>query len=227
MRSSAFKCLAVETSTQLYSVAACNGDSIATRESLLDRDRSRNIFHWAMEVLAELELELEDLDVLAFGCGPGGFTGLRVAAAMMQGLGRGAGLPLCSISSLAALAQTAAQDLEQSPLVASCLDARMGQVYAGLYAVTPDYLQTELNDCLLHPAELALPGEPAVIAAGPGWSAYPEMRERLAAQISGYHPELLPLASSLLPLAKYEFQAGRGMDAAQAQPNYLRNKVTA
>ncbi len=226
MMPSPFKCLAVETSTEGYSVAACKGDVVATRESLNDRDRSRDIFYWAIEVLAELELALEELDILAFGRGPGGFAGLRVAAAMVQGLGRGADLPVCSVSSLAGLAQAAAAASEQDVLVASCLDARMGQIYAGLYMVGTDDIREELADRLLFPHELSLREDAAVVAAGPGWSAHPDLQARLAAQIVSYQPRLLPQAASLLPLAKYELRAGRSIDAAQARPNYLRNQVT-
>lgn len=221
-----FTGLAIETSTEVCSIAVCRDGRIMQRDYSGLADRSRSIYAWLGELLEGNELRLADLDAIAFGQGPGAFTGLRVAAAVAQGLGRGAGLPIVPVSSLQALAFGAAMNSSASLTVAAALDARMGEVYLGVYRLQDNELDTLLADCLAKPEQLELPGEAAMLAAGPGWLAQPSMTRRLATRITGVNGDLRPQAASLLQLAEPLLRAGKGLDAAEAVPNYLRNRVT-
>lgn len=221
-----FTALAIETSTEVCSIGICRDGQIMQRDYSGLADRSRSIYAWLGELLAGNALQLSDLDAIAFGQGPGAFTGLRVAAAVAQGLGRGAGLPVVPVSSLQALALSAAADSPASLTVAAALDARMDEVYLGVFRVQNNELETLLADCLAKPDAVELPGEAAMLAAGPGWLAQPSMTRRLAKRISCVNGDLRPQAGALLQLAEPLLRAGKGLDAAAAVPNYLRNRVT-
>jgi tRNA threonylcarbamoyladenosine biosynthesis protein TsaB len=221
-----FTGLAIETSTEVCSIAVCRDGRIMQRDYSGLADRSRSIYAWLGELLEVNELRLADLDAIAFGQGPGAFTGLRIAAAVAQGLGRGAGLPIIPVSSLQALALSAAANSSASLTVAAALDARMDEIYLGIYRLQNNELETLLADCLAKPDEVELPGGAALLAAGPGWLAQPSMSRRLARRITAVNGDLRPQAGALLQLAEPLLRAGKGLDAAAAVPNYLRNRVT-
>jgi tRNA threonylcarbamoyladenosine biosynthesis protein TsaB len=168
------------------------------------------VFEWARELLDESSVSLDQLDCIAFGAGPGSFTGVRVAVALAQGLGYARGLPLCPVSTLAALAAGACR-LTAADAVACCLDAHMGEVYVGAYRRDADTGVTALApDVLAEPDAVSLPGDGVYLGAGPGWLAYPELAGRLRGRFTGMEPDLLPSA---------------GVQPAEAQPNYLRHRV--
>ena len=225
MTGHAFRALAVEASTEHFSVAVCDGPAFFERAVAGPGEPSRQVYAWVAEVLDEAGLRLADLDCIAFGRGPGAFTGLRVAAAVAQGLGRGAGLPVCGISSLQALAQAASSDQPAGTLVAACLDARMGEVYAGLYLPAVQGIDVVMADCLADPDSMELPGEAHFLAIGPGWAAYPALQRRFADRTIKVDDSARPQASSVLRLAQFAFGQGLAGDPAAAVPNYLRNRV--
>lgn len=220
-----FRCVAVETSTEVCSIAACAGGVVARRAEREGPDRSRLIYRRIREVLDELELELSALDCIAFGCGPGSFTGLRVGAAVAQALGFGAALPVCRISSLAVLARGGARR-SGVEAVAPCLDARMGEIYAAAYRQTAQGLQLMLPERVCAPEALELPGDTLFLPVGPGWLAYPQLAERLAPRLLDADPAGFPDAVDLLGLAGAAFAAGEVVGPAEALPNYLRDRVT-
>ena len=219
-----FNCLAVETSTAVYSLAACCADHRAELELAATAEPSRDIFLKIRELLESLELESARLDCIAFGCGPGAFTGLRIGASVAQSLAFGLGLPVCRISSLAALAF--AVEVEHPALIAVCTDARMGEVYSGLYKRAGDEVRPVLPDRLLAPDELELPGDSRVVAVGSGWGAHPELQQRFSSRMIACDPEARPEASAVMALAAIDFAAGRHISAFDALPNYLRDRVT-
>ena len=224
--SAPFSCLAIETATELPSLALLRGDTLSVREARGMRAPSRAVFEWVRELLEETSTSLSDLDCIAFGAGPGSFTGVRVAVALAQGLGYARGLPLCPVSTLAALA---AGTLRQTvaDAVACCLDARMGEVYFGVYLRdTEEGVRGLAADALLNPDAVSLPEEGAFLAVGPGWTAHPQLVARLRARLIDVLPEQLPSAADAARLARPRFLAGRVVLPAEALPNYLRDRVT-
>lgn len=220
-----FSCLAVETSTAAPSLALLHGGLLIQRTEPGLRLPSRVIYEWLQDLLAEARCGVQDLDCIAFGAGPGSFTGTRIAVAMAQGLGYATGRPLCQVSSLAAMAAGVMRDAAADH-VACCLDARLGEVYVGLYhrgdggavrAVAPD--------ALLAPDEVELPGDAGWVVAGSGPGAFPELKRRLGGRIVQYLPDALPDAGDVALLAQHQFMEGDVVGAAHAAPNYLRVHV--
>jgi tRNA threonylcarbamoyladenosine biosynthesis protein TsaB len=225
MPSAPFACLAIETATDLPSLALLHGDSLVVRESPGLRAPSRSVFEWVRELLHESSVSLDELDCIAFGSGPGSFTGVRVAVAVAQGLGYAASLPLCPVSTLAALAALGFRHTT-ADTVACCLDAHMGEVYVGVYGRDAGDGVRELGpDVLEVPDSVSLPGGATCFAAGPGWAAYPQLADRLRGRLGGIAPDLLPSAADVARLARSRFLAGRIVQPAEAQPNYLRHQV--
>ncbi|TDJ47185.1 MAG: tRNA (adenosine(37)-N6)-threonylcarbamoyltransferase complex dimerization subunit type 1 TsaB [Gammaproteobacteria bacterium] len=221
-----FSCLAIETSQPGCSVAATAGGRVATRDFAAPGEQSRRVYECVREVLDELGQTLAALNCIAFGCGPGGFTGLRIGAAVSQSLAYGAGLPVCRISSLAVLAAGAVRE-SGADVVAACLDARMGEAYVGIYARDVDTgLRMLLADRLVAPASFVLPDGIVALAAGGGWAVFPELLENNAGAVIDTDTARLPGAGALLELAAIEFRAGRVVSPEEALPNYIRDKVT-
>lgn len=220
-----FSVLAIDTSTDVCSLALGRGRRHWAREYTGLADRTRGIFGWIDELLDAAGLDLAALDVIACGAGPGAFTGLRVATAVAQGLGRAAKLPVCPVSSLESLALAAARAADFRGPVAACLDARMDQVYIGVYEVSASGSDELLPDALLSPAAVDLRTGP-LLPAGPGWLAYPELVARLPAESLAVAAEHRPSAVAMLEIASRRFEQGQCVDAAGATPNYLRDRVT-
>lgn len=225
----AFACLAIETSTQVSSIAACAGGRVARAEYGAPGEQSRQVYACVRDVLREIGAQLGDLDCVAFGCGPGGFTGLRVGAAVAQALSFGAALPVCRVSSLAVLAFGAMRE-HDAKRVAACVDARMGEAYLGVWRHGPGGLVAELDDRLVRPGEFRLTevgiAERGLFAAGPGWAVHESLLSVSESRLSGVDIAAAPQAERLLSLAEAGFRAGRTVAPHQAVPNYVRDKVT-
>ena len=225
IHSARFTCLAIETATELPSLALLHGGQVAVRESHGMRAPSRGVFEWVRELLDESGTCLQELDCIAYGAGPGSFTGARVAVSVAQALGYACSVPLCPVSSLAALAAGALRT-STANAAACCFDARMGEVYVAAYIRDREAIvRPVLEDRLCGPNVVTLPEGRRYLAAGPGWAAYPSMLERLHDSLQGTAPELLPSARDVLTLAQPLFAAGRLVAAVDALPNYLRDRV--
>ena len=220
-----FACLAIETSTHTSSIAGCSGGRVALAEYGSPGDQSRQVYACVRDVLREVAADLQALDCIAFGCGPGGFTGLRVGAAVVQSLAFGADLPVCRVSSLALLA-FGAMRRHGVRNVAACVDARMGEAYVGLYRLDGDGLLVEQADRLVAPDESLGRDAGGWFAAGPGWAAYPQLAAANADWLDGSDVDALPSAETLLELASRELRAGRTVAPHEAVPNYVRDNVT-
>jgi tRNA threonylcarbamoyladenosine biosynthesis protein TsaB len=214
--------LAIETSSELASCALLAGDAVISRESSGVRTHSQSVLPMVQELLREAGLGLSDCDALAFGAGPGSFTGVRTACGVAQGLAFGAGLPVLPLVTLEAMALACHERTGATELLA-VLDARMGEVYWAQYRWA-DGLQTVSAPALCAPEAVApLPAE-GLAACGNAFSAYPEaFAQRPFA--AGALADILPHARELARLAAPAFAAGKAVPAAQAQPLYLRNKV--
>lgn len=214
--------LAFELSTDRCSVALLVDGDVQQRAEDGNRP-SRRILAMADELLADAGLRLENLDAVAFGRGPGAFTGLRIAAGVTQGLAFGANLPVVPVSSLAALAQRACDDHGCEQVVA-VLDARMNEIYVGTFRTgTNGLVQAVDEERLLPPDNLELPST-AWCAAGPGWSAYPVLAEQ-AETAAALLPDVRPDAAAVARLAAVAYAIDGGIPATDAMPVYLRDTV--
>ncbi len=221
------KLLAFDTSTELISLAVTrlvDGVPHVWLHTGAGGAQASSALIPAIETLmAEAELTFADLDAIAFGRGPGSFTGLRTACAVAQGLGFGAGVPLLPVDTLLAVAEEArAQQApqQQNLRLLALLDARMGELYAARYAYAAGSWQQQADFSLLKPEQLMF--EDAQALAG---NVFAEYGERLSLP-----PELpcwqaLPTAAAMLRLAPSLLAAGNAVAAADALPRYIRDKV--
>jgi tRNA threonylcarbamoyladenosine biosynthesis protein TsaB len=215
------KLIALDTSTEMCTVAIYQDGATIERNEPGNR-HSERILPMVMELLAESGLVLAQLDAIAFGRGPGSFTGLRIGAGVTQGLAFGADLPVVPVSSLAVLAQGI--DAHQ---VLAALDARMNQVYWGAHVRNASGLM-ELTgtEIVAAPQDLPQPEGQGWTGAGSGWDQYlPLLTQRLGPAVSDWRPKRHPLASDLAMLAAAELRAGRSVPAEQALPVYIRDNV--
>ena len=218
------KLLAFDTSTEACSAALALGDAILQREELAPRRHAELILPMVDSLLQEAGLRLRDLDALAFGRGPGAFTGVRLAAGIAQGLALGADLPVLPVSSLAALAQGAT---DPADALLATMDARMGEIYWGLFEpANGGVARLIAEERVSDPAAMTLPAGRSFFAIGSGWETYGALlAERFKGRVTGGAPARRPRARDLLPLAQAELQQGRGLPPEQALPVYLRNEV--
>jgi tRNA threonylcarbamoyladenosine biosynthesis protein TsaB len=215
------KLLAFDTSTQWLSVACVSGGQWFERAELAGQAHSQRLLPLVDEVLGEARLSLEDLDGLAFGAGPGSFTGVRIACGVAQGLALGADLGLVPVSTLEAIAQAAWQRHAWTRVVA-CLDARMREVYVATYRRDGDRWTIEREPAVVHPDDVTAAAD-ATSGAGDGFAAYPELAARLA--LRRVDASVVPGARAVATLAMPRVAAGQAVRAADALPLYVRHRV--
>jgi tRNA threonylcarbamoyladenosine biosynthesis protein TsaB len=212
--------LALETSTELGSCALWCDGVVSERICPPGRSHSETLLPLVRELLAEAGVQVRALNAIAFGVGPGAFTGLRVACGAAQGLAVAANLPLIPVTSLETLAALGGGDR-----VLALLDARMGEVYSGCYQLGDGGYVLHGEIRVSAPDAVVLPTAPGWIACGNAIAAYPALAASLsAAGISG-QAEIFPTASAVARLAAPRAGRGEGIDAAQAVPLYIRDKV--
>ena len=217
--------LAIETSAEHCSVAAARGDAVFFRHEPAGQRHGELALPMIDAVLAEAGLALADLDGIAYGAGPGAFTGLRIACGVTQGLALARGLPVVGVGTLLALSEEAAGDARDASVVA-CIDARMREVYHAAYRRALGEWREIAAPGLYRPDAVPVPDGEGWTGAGSGFGAYREaLEQRFAGRLSAVRPEAAPTARAVLRLAAREFAAGRGADAATAVPVYLRDKV--
>lgn len=210
--------LALETSADACSAALWVDDEVTGGYEEQPRRHVELILPMVRALLAEADLRMEELDGIAFGAGPGSFTGVRIAVSAAQGFGLAAGLPLVPVSSLAALASRALAGGARRVYVTQ--DARMGEVYAGAYEAGAEGLRTLAADRLTAPDGVQ-PAEGDWSLAGGGWDRYPQM-----APAAGVDTGLrFPRAHEVATLAVPRFAAGDTLAPRDAEPVYLRRTV--
>jgi tRNA threonylcarbamoyladenosine biosynthesis protein TsaB len=236
------KLLALDTSTEWCSVAVWHNAESRWRAARAERGHGEQVLQLIDELLGEVALSLTQLDAIAFGCGPGAFTGVRLAASITQGLAFSAGLPVMPVSTLRAIAQqalwppltppSASVTAATEPVgVLVCQDARMGEVYWGGFQRSGRVAIANTSEAVGSPASVLnaaqdwLAGQSAS-GAGSGFSAYPELAAGLSSRLSPLHPELGPHAREIALLAAHAGLAA-ALPPEQAQPVYLRNDVAA
>ncbi len=221
------KLLALDTATDACSVAAWENGLVHERFEIAPRQHAQLLLAMVDEVLAQAAWALTDLNAIAFGRGPGSFTGVRIAAATAQGLAFGIDRPVVPVSSLAALAQ-AAFDAHGARRCAAAFDARMEEVYFGAFEIqSGGVAEAVTREQVCPPEEVTLPPGGAWSGVGPGWDAYGErLRTRLGDRVSEVYPAALPRARDVAALAAVAFSRGEAVSAEAALPVYLRDRVT-
>ncbi len=215
------KILALETSTEYCSVALWQDGKMTSRCALVGQRHSELLIEFLDSLLREAGVKIVQLDGIAYGMGPGSFTGVRIACDVAQGLALGADLPVVGVCTLQALAQAAGHDK-----VIAALDARMGEIYHAAYEKrTGEWVAVcAPNLCLAQHAPL-IQGS-GWFGVGSGFAMHGvALNERYAGQLIGSDAEAVPQASAIAQCAAPLFAAGLSMDAAQAMPLYLRDKV--
>jgi len=216
--------LAIDAATEACSAALWVDGTLTERFEVIGRGHAGRLLPMADELLRAAGLTARDLDGIAFGRGPGGFTGLRVAAGVAQGLAAGADRPIVPVSNLAAVASSAGRASGQGRVLA-CMDARMGQVYWAAYEDAGTIPRALGDERLSAPADVAPPTGAPWFGAGHGFSAYPEVATRLGSVLSAVDAAVLPHAADMARIAAGELAAGRGLKPAQGLPVYLRDDV--
>ncbi|KAE8178823.1 tRNA (adenosine(37)-N6)-threonylcarbamoyltransferase complex dimerization subunit type 1 TsaB [Photobacterium carnosum] len=222
------KILAVDTATENCSVALMIGDDVISRCEYAPREHTTKILPMIDAVLADAGIKLKQLDALAYGRGPGSFTGVRIGIGIAQGLAFGANLPMIGVSTLAAMAQGSFR-LHQADHVLTAIDARMGELYWAQYQRKTDGDWLLLgNEQVIAPDVLLANVQADTntwLTAGTGWEAYPELLTQLPfnAQLGSV---LYPDSQDMVYLAKYAFARGEIVTAEAASPIYLRDTVT-
>lgn len=220
--------LAIDTATEACSAAVLTPERRASRYSELDRGHAEQILQMVDEVLAEAGLALSQLEAIAFGRGPGAFTGCRLAASIAQGLAFGARLRVVPVSDLRALAQRVLDHSVEARGVLVCADARMQEVYWACYRRDRMGLAEPWGPERVGAPEIVeLPAgiESPVHGAGRGFLAYPQLSRRLRGELAEVHGEWLPRAEEVARLALPEAAAGRTVAPEEAVPAYLRDDV--
>ncbi|ODB92323.1 tRNA N6-adenosine(37)-N6-threonylcarbamoyltransferase complex dimerization subunit TsaB [Candidatus Thiodiazotropha endoloripes] len=220
------KLLAIETATEACSAALLIDDQIELRYEIKPRGHSELILSMMDELLGEAGLSANQLDAMAFGRGPGSFTGVRIATGVIQGAAFAADLPVVPVSTLAALAQRAYRE-KGEPNLLTAFDARMGELYwAGYRVDSNDIVRLVLDEQVANAQQVHLPLDEEWYGVGSGWSVYAlQLGERLGESLLGYKADLYCSARDVATLAAVDFESGLAVPAERALPVYLRNDV--
>lgn len=214
--------LAIDTATERCSVALRLEGRVVERSSEQPRVAADLVLPMVESVLKEAGVRLADLDGIAYGRGPGAFTGVRIGVGVVQGLAFGVGLQTVGISNLAAVAQQVAQPGDR---ILVCMDARMDQVYWSSFAREHGAeLVTSLSAERVDAPDAVVDSDYTALA-GTGFKTYAQLRARLATGDRRVHEAALPRASDIALLAEAEFRAGRAKPAIDAEPVYVRDQV--
>lgn len=217
------KLLAFDTSTHWLSVGCGDGNAFLVRNEDVGNGHSERLLPLIHALLAETGYTLSMLDGIAFGAGPGAFTGVRIACGVAQGLALGADRPLLPVCTLEALAQMA-WHAHAVPAVVACLDARMREVYTAAYLRDGDRWRETRPPEVAKPDTITRPvGDAGWMGAGDGFASYPLLAAQL--QLSLHDAAIRPDARAIAELAAPRFAAGEGVDAAAARPLYVRHRV--
>ncbi len=214
------KLLALDTSTDACTAAVWVDGAV--HEQFEFAQQSARILPMVDAVLAEAGLALAQLDAIAFGRGPGSFTGLRIAAGVVQGLAFGADLPVVPVSSLAALAHG-----QNAARVLATFDARIQQVYWGAYVRNADgIVELQGEEGVYTPDKIPLPEGAGWVGAGSGWDQYTDVLvKHLGTRVTEWREQCFPHARDVAELGAVGFKQGHAVVPELALPVYLRDEV--
>lgn len=219
--------LALDTSTEACSAALLHQQRISWRYDVAPQAHTRLILPMCEQLLESADVTLSQLDAIAFGRGPGSFTGVRIGIGIAQGLAHGAGVPLIPVSNLLALAE-GTRRRHQAECVFTAIDARMGEVYFAAWRWTADGWQVSVEEGVMAPeqaatviqAQLSVAQTQTWFCSGTGFAAYPALQQ--VSEALSQDSEQLPRAEDLLTLAR---QSSERLAPELATPVYLRDKV--
>ena len=218
--------LAIDTATEACSAALLLDHQLIERFEIAPRQHNQLILSMVQSVLDEADLNLNALDGIAFGAGPGSFTGIRIAAGVAQGLAFGLGLQVAPISTLKAMAFEAFSK-KTHELAAVAIDARMEEIYWGVYRrQTDESLHALIEDQVIRPEDVLIPDGDDLLAVGTGWATY---RDLLTSKTQNRNiimePQTFPRASAIAQLGAFVLAHGEGVPPESVLPLYLRNNV--
>jgi len=212
---------AVETATEWCSVALWLDGDIVSLERRAGNRQGEFVLPMLDELFGRARLRMQDLEGIAFGAGPGAFTGLRIACGVAQGLALARDLPVVGVSTLEATAEESGADR-----VIVALDARMHEVYYAAFEKAGGKWTQALPAACVAPDEVDVPDGSGWLGCGSGFAIYrASLQPRLASACKRIAPDIRPSAVAVARLAAPRFAAGEGVDAALAQPHYIRDKV--
>ncbi len=215
--------LALDTATEACSVALLHNGQVLSHYEVIPRLHAQRLLPMIKQLLADAEVPLSALDAIAFGRGPGAFTGVRIAIGVVQGLAFALERPVLPVSNLAVLAQRSLRE-HGAQQVAAAIDARMDEVYWGCYRAEQGEMRLAGVEAVLPPEHASLPVDASGdwFAAGTGWGTF---AARIPVAVTGQDAAMLPHAEDLLNLARFAWARGEALDADLAQPVYLRDQV--
>lgn len=220
------KILALDTSSDACSASVLVDNTMHSVYEVEPRAHTRLIIPMVEQVLAKAKLTLQEVDAIAFGQGPGAFTGVRIGTGVTQGLALAADKPVIPVSTLAALAQQA-YELNQAQAVLVAQDARMNEVYWGEYQLIDGYMTLQGDEQAINPELIELPtSADAYMAVGNGWQVYEQVfASDFTKLITQKNTQWLPAAEYVARLAVPAYEQGKAIAPDEAEPTYLRNKV--
>jgi tRNA threonylcarbamoyladenosine biosynthesis protein TsaB len=213
--------LALDTSTEYCSVALWQDGTVIERCDLVGQRHSEVLMEMVDTLLRDADVKLAQLDGIAYGMGPGSFTGVRIACGSTQGLALGANLPVAGLCTLQALAEASGK-----PRVIAALDARMAELYLAAYEKRDGIWEVVIEPCLCKPEDAPMLSGSDWFGAGSGFAAHGDaLARRYAGQLQGVDSAAIPRAAAIAVLGAARFALGQGVDVAEALPLYLRDRV--
>ena len=220
--------LAIETATEACSVALWRDPDIQQRHEITPRQHSQRLFEMLRELLPDGRLPAHGIDAVCYGCGPGSFTGLRIAASAVQGLTFATGLPAIPVSTLACQVQTALREgrVGEGDLVLSALDARINEIYCACYRIVGGLPLAIGEPQAIAPSRVTLPDDSEIFAGvGNGIQFLTQFPRSVQARVEEVAPGLVPEAQDLVPLALAYAAQGKVQTPEQVQPLYVRDEI--
>lgn len=219
------KILAVDTATEACSAALYIDGDIQQRFEIAPREHTKLLLPMVDSLMAEAGLRPQQLDAIAFGCGPGSFTGVRIATGVMQGIAYGADLPVVPVSTLAAMTQACLQKTEHETIF-TAVDARMDEIYWAVYQRDAEGYARLLAQEKVQPASKVDALQLTGYGIGSGWQRYEQtLTGRLGQQVIGFDADYLPHSAHIALLGAVGVKRGQTVAVEQAMPVYLRDKV--
>lgn len=218
--------LAIETSTPACSAALSIDGKVLERYALAPRQHAALMLPMIESLLLEAGVSMSQLDALAFGRGPGSFTGVRIAASVIQGIAFAADLPVVPVSTLAALG-LGGMRMTEATQVMTALDARKDEVYWGCFTAADNGAVVPVGtERVCIPADIDCPDSGDWVGVGSGWEAHGEtLMQRAGERVVRVVPDFEPRAGDVARLAVHDYRGGVMVDAGAAVPVYLRNNV--
>ena len=219
--------LALETATEACSLAVLNDAGVSQRHEVIPRGHSQRVFGMLDELVPGGNLKAAGIDLIAYGSGPGSFTGLRIAASLAQGLAFSTGLPALGVPTLGALAQTALRTgvVDAGATVLCTIDARINEVYSAIYSYKEGVARLEEGPWALPPGDQAPAYSGSLCAVGSGVRFIDAFPDKLRDRLHLNEPDLLPEARDVAELALARFAAGDSEVPGEISPVYVRDEI--